>query len=184
MAKKKSTVWRKDWQILTVRREINLTVFSYYRNGKKWTVSCTIAKFYSFTFFHWGLPNRASQHEGAGNQLTFLIYFASFRFMQKLKSLHSWSGSVKWLVKNWSCVEKNTTKFSICVLTAVQCPALPAIANGNIYPSTCTTTGVSYTHLCTYSCRSGYQLSGLGSRQCLKDKTWSGVAPTCILSKQ
>lgn len=63
----------------------------------------------------------------------------------------------------------------------VQCPALPAIANGNIYPSYCTTTGASYTHMCTYTCSSGYQLAGLGTRRCLKDKSWSGVTPTCSL---
>lgn len=80
-----------------------------------------------------------------------------------------------------TCSKSGRWEGNMGTCNPVQCPALPAIANGNIYPSTCTTTGVSYTHLCTYSCKSGYQLSGLGSRQCLKDKTWSGVAPTCIL---
>ena len=68
--------------------------------------------------------------------------------------------------------------------TAVACPALPAISNGRIFPSTCSSTGGKYTERCVYSCDNGYLLEGRSSRQCSEHGTWEGVQPSCKKSNK
>ena len=57
---------------------------------------------------------------------------------------------------------------------AIQCPALSDPENGAV---SITGTGVGDT--ATYTCNSGYELSGSDTRTCQSNGEWSGSAPTC-----
>jgi len=57
----------------------------------------------------------------------------------------------------------------------VDCGALSSPANGNVsYAAT------TYGSTATYSCNSGYTLSGSPSRTCDGSGSWSGAAPACV----
>ena len=58
--------------------------------------------------------------------------------------------------------------------TAVDCRALVAPGNGNVFVGT-TTLG----SLATYSCDPSFRLVGMESRLCQENGTWSGEIPTC-----
>ena len=50
-------------------------------------------------------------------------------------------------------------------------------SNGNI---SCNSTGVpQYEDQCSFSCDSGYELTGSSTRQCLSNGSWSGADVTC-----
>ena len=57
---------------------------------------------------------------------------------------------------------------------AVQCPALSDPENGAV-----STTGTGVGDTATYTCNSGYELSGSDTRTCQSNGEWSGSAPTC-----
>ena len=59
--------------------------------------------------------------------------------------------------------------------TAVDCGALPNPANGNVSH----TAGATYYLTVTYTCNTGYNLTGNGIRTCQATRTWSASAPTC-----
>ncbi|XP_019614808.1 PREDICTED: CUB and sushi domain-containing protein 1-like [Branchiostoma belcheri] len=58
---------------------------------------------------------------------------------------------------------------------SVECPALTAPANGAVSP----TGAVSYPNGATFTCNTGYVLSGAATSTCQADGTWSNPAPTC-----
>ncbi len=58
--------------------------------------------------------------------------------------------------------------------TVVTCPVLPTPTNGAL-----STTSRDYLTTVTYSCDTGYVLTGSAARQCLATGEWFGVAPTC-----
>ncbi|XP_053391178.1 CUB and sushi domain-containing protein 3-like [Mercenaria mercenaria] len=62
----------------------------------------------------------------------------------------------------------------VCVI--IDCGAPTDLENGNVS----TLEGTIYQKWATYSCNSGYNLTGSGSRQCQLDKTWSGSQPFCL----
>ena len=57
---------------------------------------------------------------------------------------------------------------------AIQCPALSDPENG-----ACTTTGTGVGDTATYTCNSGFEISGSDTRTCQSNGDWSGSAPTC-----
>ncbi|XP_078666608.1 CUB and sushi domain-containing protein 3-like isoform X2 [Branchiostoma floridae x Branchiostoma belcheri] len=57
----------------------------------------------------------------------------------------------------------------------VQCPARAAPANGAVSP----TGAVSYPNSVTFTCNTGYGLSGAATLTCQADGTWSHSPPTC-----
>lgn len=59
--------------------------------------------------------------------------------------------------------------------TAIQCPPLELIANGNFTANEYTGWGGTI----TYSCDRGYSLVGTKKRTCQKNRSWSGEAPYC-----
>ena len=64
---------------------------------------------------------------------------------------------------------------AIIIIAVGICPELTAPDNGSVsYPNTQPGSTV------TYTCHSGYELSGVLSRTCQSDGTWSNTAPTCI----
>ena len=54
------------------------------------------------------------------------------------------------------------------------CPAL-TVMHGSVSPATASAVGAT----ATYTCDTGYTLSGSATRTCQADATWSGTAPTC-----
>ncbi len=58
--------------------------------------------------------------------------------------------------------------------TVVTCPVLPTPTNGALF-----TPSLNYLNIVTYSCDTGYVLTGTAARQCFSTGQWSGVAPTC-----
>ena len=61
----------------------------------------------------------------------------------------------------------------ICTVTGL-CSKLSSPAYGSV-----TWTGLTCGSTATYTCDSGYQLSGDQSRTCLSTGVWSGQEPTC-----
>ncbi|KAI8512244.1 CUB and sushi domain-containing protein 2 [Branchiostoma belcheri] len=59
--------------------------------------------------------------------------------------------------------------------TPVECPALTAPTNGAVSP----TGAVSYPDSVTFTCNTGYVLTGAAAATCQADGTWSNPAPTC-----
>ncbi len=89
---------------------------------------------------------------------------------------------------NPSCGENATCVSNACVCSAgytgdgvtctgAACPAL-AVTNGTVSLAGSGT----YGDIATYSCNSGFTLSGSSTRSCQADTTWSGTAPTCNAS--
>ncbi len=58
----------------------------------------------------------------------------------------------------------------LSLIPAPQCPTLPPPLNGGVSASGGTA---------TYTCNTGYTLSGLSTRTCQTNGAWSGTAPTC-----
>ncbi|XP_035691423.1 P-selectin-like [Branchiostoma floridae] len=72
-----------------------------------------------------------------------------------------------------TCQTDLTWSGSSPTCTAVQCPVLTAPTNGGV------SGGNSYGDVATFTCDSGYSLSGSATLTCQADTTWDGVSPTC-----
>ncbi|KAI8500842.1 hypothetical protein Bbelb_216600 [Branchiostoma belcheri] len=71
--------------------------------------------------------------------------------------------------------QEGTWSNPIHTCTPVQCPARAAPANGAVSP----TGAVSYPNGVTFTCNTGYGLSGAATLTCQADGTWSHPQPTC-----
>ena len=74
-----------------------------------------------------------------------------------------------------------------CVLfTAIECPALSTLANGDISYTPDMTGPLDFATIATHSCNTGFFLMGIGTlRSCGGDGSstvgiWNGTAPTCL----
>ena len=61
------------------------------------------------------------------------------------------------------------------ILTVVDCGSLTDPANGSVTH----TSGTTFGQTATYSCNTGYNLTGDSTRTCQATGQWSGSAPTC-----
>ena len=61
----------------------------------------------------------------------------------------------------------------------VSCPSLTDPSNGMISYSLGDDGDASYEDTCSYTCNTGYELTGSNTRSCQSDGTWSGSDPTC-----
>ena len=63
----------------------------------------------------------------------------------------------------------------------VQCTnILPALANGEILSCSSGRVGVGYEgDTCSFTCNTGYELTGSDTRTCKSDGSWSGSNATC-----
>ncbi|XP_019625813.1 PREDICTED: LOW QUALITY PROTEIN: sushi, von Willebrand factor type A, EGF and pentraxin domain-containing protein 1-like [Branchiostoma belcheri] len=73
-----------------------------------------------------------------------------------------------------TCQADKTWSGSQTTCTRKSCPTLTAPANGGIQG-----TSFLYTDVVSFSCNSGYELSGSSSRTCQADQVWTGSQPTC-----
>ncbi|XP_078687161.1 uncharacterized protein LOC144919463 isoform X16 [Branchiostoma floridae x Branchiostoma belcheri] len=74
-----------------------------------------------------------------------------------------------------TCLQSGFYTGPIPTCIPVQCPNLTAPANGAVSP----TGAVSYPNGVTFSCDSGYGLTGVATLTCRADGTWSSLPPTC-----
>ena len=65
--------------------------------------------------------------------------------------------------------------YRLLIIFAVPCPDLTDPENGQVAVN-----GFAPGDIATYTCNSGYSLSGPETRECQDDSNWSGVVPTCI----
>lgn len=68
----------------------------------------------------------------------------------------------------------NTELCPFIIHVAVDCGPLDNPTNGNV-----AVTQTEFAGVATYSCITGYVLSGGNTRTCLALGMWSGTAPTC-----
>ena len=88
----------------------------------------------------------------------------------------TWSGSIP------TCIGIYETSFKslvYLVLSLVDCGALDNPDNGMVDVSETVLDSVA-----TYSCNTGYTLTGDATRTCQGNSTWSGAIPTCVGMKQ
>ena len=71
-----------------------------------------------------------------------------------------------------------TLQYHLCSL-AMQCEVLSAPTNGEVFWNT-----LSVGSNATYTCESGYHLSGNQTRICQSSGLWSGRAPTCTCGQK
>ena len=65
----------------------------------------------------------------------------------------------------------------------VTCPALNDPSNGMLNCSLGDDGVPSYEDTCSFTCNTGYNLTGSGSRTCQSDGTWSGSVVMCSRGK-
>jgi formylglycine-generating enzyme required for sulfatase activity len=75
-----------------------------------------------------------------------------------------------------SCTS-NGTWSAVSDCQAVECGSLSPPANGSVT----TPMGTRFNAMASYSCDSGYSLTGSSSRTCQADGSWTGSAPTCTV---
>jgi CUB/sushi domain-containing protein len=76
--------------------------------------------------------------------------------------------------KTRTCQADGTWSGITPACTVVDCGSPPDTANGSF-----TITGTTYNATATYTCKTGYSLSGFSMRTCQADGTWSTPAPLC-----
>ena len=72
----------------------------------------------------------------------------------------------------------NLPIYNTCLLNAIgigKCGSLSSFNSGRVSVTTYAAGGIA-----TYSCYSGYTLSGSPTRTCLSGGSWSGSQPTCL----
>ena len=75
---------------------------------------------------------------------------------------------------------RDSFKFSVLILLDIRCDNLSTPANGEI---TCSSgrVGVGYEgDTCSFTCNTGYELTGSDTRTCQSDGSWSGTEAICI----
>ena len=66
---------------------------------------------------------------------------------------------------------------------AVQCTELTDPINGMITCSLINSPSFSYEDTCSFTCNTGYELTGNNTRTCQNDRSWSGSNVTCNRGK-
>ncbi|KAI8485001.1 hypothetical protein Bbelb_372470 [Branchiostoma belcheri] len=113
-------------------------------------------------------PARAAPANGAVNPTGAVSYPNSITFT--CNSGYTLNGAA-----TPTCQADGTWSSPVPTCQAVQCPALTAPANGVVSP----TGAVSYPNSVTFTCNSGYTLTGATSSSCRADGSWSNSVHTC-----
>jgi len=71
------------------------------------------------------------------------------------------------------------TSSSLCIDLVVPCQPVTDPKNGVITCSLGDDGVLSYKDTCSYTCKTGYKLTGHDTRTCMSDGRWSGTKPTC-----
>ena len=64
------------------------------------------------------------------------------------------------------------------LILAIRCPIL-SVQDADPPTGVCTSASLEYRTRCTFTCRSGYHLTGCKERVCQLDKSWSGNPISC-----
>ena len=95
--------------------------------------------------------------------------------------------SVMWMAvgDTWSC-NRGYNSFSVifiikcvCMYFTVQCPRLMDLMNGMVSCSLTNDPLFSYEDTCSFTCNTGYELTGSNTRTCQSDGSWSGTDVMC-----
>ena len=87
-----------------------------------------------------------------------------------------------WLVNVLNGVAQHLVEVSvkfvslIFIFCIVQCPELTDPMNGII---SCSSPSFSYEDTCSFTCNTGYELTGSDTRTCQSDRSWSGSDAMC-----
>ena len=74
--------------------------------------------------------------------------------------------------------------YRLSFLSGITCPALLPIQNGDLLPDICPISGNSFDSSCFYSCKSGYKLTGVGTKTCQANGEWDDkTTPSCNKGK-
>ena len=71
-------------------------------------------------------------------------------------------------------------KSNICIFGTVQCSELMNPLNGALSCSLGDDGVPSYEDTCSFTCNTGYELTGSDARTCQSDGSWSGSDDVCI----
>ena len=71
----------------------------------------------------------------------------------------------------------------VCFILLVTCPSLSDPSNGMISCSLGDDGVPFYEDTCSFTCDTGYELTGSDTRSCQSDGSWSGPQVSCVLMK-
>ena len=87
-----------------------------------------------------------------------------------------------YIATNWYATL--VTQSSNKSLIDVQCDNLSTPANGEIISCSSGRVGVSYDRdTCSFTCNTGYELTGSDTRTCQSDGSWNGIDTMCTRGK-
>ena len=70
--------------------------------------------------------------------------------------------------------------FDNIIIVDIRCDDLPSLVNGEIMSCSSDRVGVGYEgDTCSFTCNTGYELTGSDTRTCQSNGSWSGSDVTC-----
>ena len=72
---------------------------------------------------------------------------------------------------------------NVLYILLVSCPSLSDPSNGMINCSLGDNETTSYEDTCSFTCNTGYELTGSDTRTCQSDRSWSGSDTVCSRSE-
>ena len=84
------------------------------------------------------------------------------------------------LMYTYACMQVTGWRLSHWFIVDIRCDDLSAPANGEITSCNSGRVGVGYERdTCSFTCNTGYELTGSETRTCQSNGRWSGTGTTC-----
>ena len=82
--------------------------------------------------------------------------------------------------ETYPLVYKTIIFVNLFLYVDIQCDKLPTPSNGEITSCSSGSIGVGYDRdTCSFTCNTGYELTGSNTRTCQSDGSWSGTKTMC-----